>query len=356
MYFLSTLGCSGKNMNTSQTMNKFQPYARSMPKLPKFPKFPKLKKKPKTTCHLKEKKQKTESSSSSQDENFHHLIRNLKQKHYDLLDYNISSESDDSCNEKYNKKICYPKYHRLKQVVSQDSRRKKNNQQCDDNYGNICDSKDIHHNEIQLRSTKDCCGSIRNECMQCECPENTIKYCCSSSKSDCTPCKYLQCEAKNNFKTHYNDGIACNSCCDHNESYNHLNCLRDIGSTINHYRSNNLLTNSRLLPRRYPASWTPLQGRSCSSPNKIVRNVCTIQECDDHNRSNDEFYEGSCNAIRGGVAQKSTPSYSQTSEVSFYLCNKCSDHTNLCSSNNNKVNFRKCDDLNNSLFNSLQAH
>jgi len=326
-------------MSTSQTMNKFQPYAKSMPKLPKFPKFPKfpkLKNKLKTKCHFKDKKQKDESSSSSEDERFHNLTKAYKPKKYDLLNYNPSSECEDCCNEKYDKKICYPKYQKLKQVVCQDGMKKKSNQQCNVIHDDICNSREIHHNKIQPYNAKDCCWSIKNDCMQCEHPQHNIKDCCSSPKSDCTPRYCTQSEATNNFKTHYNDDVACNSCCEHNESYNHYNCLPDIGSSINHYRSNNLLTNSHLLPRRYPPSWTPLHNRSPSPPKRVARNVCTIKECNDHKAVNDEFYEGNCNAIRGGVGKKSPQSYSQTSEVSSYLCKKCGNYIDFHSSNNCK--------------------
>jgi len=313
-------------MNTSQTMNKFQPYPSStlkLPKLPKLPKFLKPKKKLKSTCSSKDKIKEIESSSSSDDERIHNLTKALKKQQYDLLHYNTSSQSEDSCSEKRDKKKSYSKYHKLKQIVSRDVRPKKKNQTCEFDHDDVCDSKEIHCNEMQLRSAKDCCKSNKNECMQCECLQHTIKNSYNSTKSDCIPCKYMQREAINNSKICYNDNIACNSCCEHNESYNNCDCLSNIGSSINHYRSNNLMTNSHLLPRRYPASWTPLNGRSRSPTERIAQNVCTIKECNDHNESNDEFYEGNCNAIRGGVAQKSTPSYSQTSEVSVELLNKC---------------------------------
>jgi hypothetical protein len=254
-------------------MNKFHPYPSSIPKIPKFSK---LKKKLKSIYSSKEKIHKNDSSSSSEDERIHNLTKALKQKQYDLLHYNTSSESEDCCSEKCDKKKSYPKYHKLKQFVNQDGRLKKKKKICDIDHNDICDSKEIHCNEIQLRSAKDCCKSNKNECVQCECLQHTIKDSYNSTKCDCIPCKYMQHGAKNNSKMCCNDNTTCNSCCEHNESYNHCDCLSNIGSSINHYRSNNLMANSCLLPRRYPASWTPLNGRSCSPTERIAQNVCTI--------------------------------------------------------------------------------
>lgn len=256
-------------MNTSQTMNKFPPYTTSNC-IPKFPKFPKQ---TKSLKYSRKKKQKVESSSSSEDEKVYSITKTSKHKQYNLLEYNESSNSDDCSNDNHTNKNCRPRY-----------------------------SKSNRGND----STKDSCHSLKNECMQC------CKDCCNSMKSDCTTCKYLQGEkTKRTMKSHFNNDMACNSCCGHNDDYN------DIGSTINHYRSNNLLTNSRLLPRRYPPSWTPLQARSSSPLEKVANGACTIQECDDHDECNNEIYEGDCNVIRGGVTQRSTTSHSQTSDVSF---------------------------------------
>jgi hypothetical protein len=254
-------------------MNRFQPCVTKMPKLPKFPKNP---------CSSKNKVHEYKSSSSSDDGREQHLRRLSRQKH--LIEY-ISSESDDSCDEQQ-----HSKYDKQKNMIHQNYGKKKPNQQF---HLSDCDLKDVHKNEIQSCDIKDCCYLLRNECAQCAYPQCTIKNCCNS---------------RNNY---------CASCCP--------DCSSDIGSTINHYRSNNLLMNSRFEPRRYPVSWTPLQGRSCSPTDRIVKNVCTNQECNDPNGCNDESYEGDCNVICGGVAQRNTPSCTHTNEVSSYSLNKCSN-------------------------------
>lgn len=257
---------------------------------------------PKITYSSKDRIHRYKSSSSSEDEKHPHS-RILKQNHF--IDYRVNGESDDSCDEGQ-----HSKYNRYKHMISENGDKKKLKQQCNFDRANCCDSKEFHQNEVQSGKTKDCCNLSRNECLQCKYPQHVIKNSCTSSENDC-----------------------CSSCC------GYPNCLLDIGSTINHYRSNNLSRNSHYKPRRYPPSWTPLHGRSSSPPDGNVKNVCTIQECDDFNGCNDECYEGDCNVIRGGVAQKHTPTCTHTSEVSSNSLNKYCKDIIFNSLNNYKFHF-----------------
>ena len=270
------LGCSTKNQSDFQTRNRFQPCVTKMQNMPKVLKI---------SSSLKDKVYGYKSSSSSEDER-HHSLKNSRDKHF--IEYNDNSESDDSHDERQ-----HAKYNNKQKKTSRIHNKKKLNQQCDLCCSNYCNCDDIHQNEIQSCNIKDCCNSLKNKCLEIKNPGCTVKDSCTSSIKD-----------------------YCNSCC------YCPNCLGDIESTINHYRSNNLSKNSHYEPRRYPASWTPLHGQSCSPPDRNVKNACIIEECNDLNCNvdcNDDSYEGNCNVMRGGVAQKNTPIFSCKSEVSSYL-------------------------------------